>query len=68
MTTDEQIKEAAQCLLGIDDEWGFDDIEGFLNWQFDNLDELPEGYPKPVMQRRFEDLILKEVKYLLSKK
>lgn len=62
----EQITEAAQCLLGISDDWGYFEIEQFLDWQLDNLDDLPEGYPKKVMTREYESLILEEVKRLLN--
>lgn len=62
----EQITEAAHCLLGIDDGWGYFDIEQFLDWQLDNLEDLPEGYPKEVMTREYESLILEEVERLLS--
>jgi len=62
----DDITEAAQCLLGISDDWGYFEIEQFLDWQLDNLDELPEGYPKEVMTREYESLILEEVERLLK--
>lgn len=62
----DQITEAANCLLGINDEWGYFEIEQFLDWQLDNLDDLPEGYPKEVMTRGYESLILEEVERLLN--
>jgi len=62
----EQITEAAQCLLGISDDWGYFEVEQFLDWQLDNLDDLPEGYPKEVMTREYESLILEEVDRILK--
>jgi hypothetical protein len=63
---EDNINEAAQCLLGISDDWGYSEIEQFLNWQLDNLDDLAEGYPKEVMTREYESLILEEVERLLK--
>jgi hypothetical protein len=63
---EDNINEAAQCLLGIANDWGYFEIEQFLDWQLDNLDELPEGYPKEVMTREYESLILEEVERLLK--
>jgi hypothetical protein len=68
MNKKEQIKDAASCLLGINDDWGLFDIEQFLDWQLDNLDELPEGYPKEVMSRDYEEDIMNEVERLLKNK
>jgi hypothetical protein len=68
MNKKEQIKDAAGCLLGISDDWGLFDIEQFLDWQLDNLDELPEGYPKEVMNRDYEEDIMNEVERLLKNK
>jgi hypothetical protein len=62
-----QIREAAQCLLGISDEWGYFEVEQFLDWQLDNLDELPEGYPIQVMTRKYETRILNEVQKIALK-
>ena len=67
MTKQKQIKEAAQCLLGISDDWGYFEIEQFLDWQLDNLSDLPEGYPKEVMTREYERAILEEVELFLNK-
>jgi len=60
-TTQQQINDAAECLLGICDDWDYLDIEQFLDWQLDNLEELPEGYPKEVMTREYENDIMDEV-------
>lgn len=68
MNNKEQIIEAAHCLLGISDDWKYNDVKEFLDWQLDNLDELPEGYPKEVMTREYEDQILEQVKILLRDK
>jgi hypothetical protein len=68
MNKKEQIKDAASCLLGISDDWDLFDIEQFLDWQLDNLDELPEGYPKEVMNRDYEEDIMNEVERLLKNK
>jgi hypothetical protein len=68
MNKKEQIKDAASCLLGISDDWDLFDIEQFLDWQLDNLDELPEGYPKEVMNREYEEDIMNEVERLLKNK
>jgi hypothetical protein len=68
MILQEQIKDAAQCLMGISDDWGYFEIEQFLDWQLDNLDDLPEGYPVEVMTREYELDILAEVDYLISRK
>ena len=63
-----EIKEAAHCLLGISDEWGYFEVEQFLDWQLDNLDDLPEGYPKEVMNRKHEAQIMDVVEKLLNKR
>jgi hypothetical protein len=64
----EKIKNAAQCLLGISDDWGLLDIEQFLDWVLDNLDELKGvGYPMEVMTREYENDIINEVEKLLRK-
>ena len=68
MNNKEQIKDAASCLLGISDDWSYFEVEQFLDWQLDNLDELPEGYPKKVMTREYEQQILEQVKILLRGK
>ena len=61
-----QITEAAHCLLGICDDWGYFDIEQFLDWQLDNMDEIAEGYPMEVMKRKYERDIMLEVEKILS--
>ena len=63
-----QIREAAQCLLGISDDWGYFEIEQFLDWQLDNLNDLPEGYPKEIMTREYETRILNQVEQIINKK
>lgn len=69
MTKQEQIKDAAQCLLGISDDWGYFEIEQFLDWALDNPDELKDvGYPMEVMTREYESDILNEVEYILRNK
>ena len=68
MTTQEQIKDAAHCLLGISDDWGYFEIEQFLDWQLDHLDELPEGYPVEVMTREYESDIMDAVDKILNEK
>jgi hypothetical protein len=68
MTIQEQIKDAAHCLLGISDDWGYFEIEQFLDWQLDHLDELPEGYPVEVMTREYESDIMDAVDKILNEK
>jgi len=68
MTTQEQIKDAAHCLLGISDDWGYFEIEQFLDWQLDHLDELPKGYPVEVMTREYESDIMDAVDKILNEK
>ena len=68
MNNKEQIKDAASCLLGISDDWKYNDVKEFLNWQLDNLDELPEGYPKEVMKPEYKEQILEQVEILLRNK
>lgn len=68
MTTQEQIKDAAHCLLGISDDWGYFEIEQFLDWQLDHLDELPDGYPVDVMTREYESDIMDAVDKILNEK
>jgi hypothetical protein len=63
-----QIKYAAQCLLGIDDDWKYSDIEEHLDWLLDNKDEIAEGYPLGVMDYEYRGEILKQVKILLVTK
>ncbi len=66
MNQQKQIKDAADRLLGISSDWDYFDIESFLDWQLDHLDELPEGYPREVMTRENESSIMTEVEYLLN--
>jgi hypothetical protein len=61
-----QITEAAHCLLGISDDWGYFEVEQFLDWQLDNLEDLPEGYPVEVMTREHERAILDEIEGILE--
>ena len=61
MNTESKIKLAASCLLGISNDWGYSDIEQFLDWQLDNLDDLADGYPRDVMVREYEYDIMNEV-------
>ena len=68
MTKQEKIEWAADCLLGISDDWDYFDVEQFLDWQLDNLEDLPGGYPKEVMNRKYEEAILNEVERLLRKR
>jgi hypothetical protein len=68
MIIKEQIKEAANCLLGISDDWGYFEVEQFLDWQLDNLDELAEGYPVEVMTREYESEIMSEVENIIKNK
>jgi hypothetical protein len=62
-----QITEAAHCLLGICDDWDEFDIEQFLDWQLDNIDDIAEGYPLEIMTREYEGDIMEEVKRILKK-
>ena len=66
MKKQEKIEWAADCLLGICDDWDYFDIEQFLDWQLDNLENLAAGYPKEVMVRENEIEILREVERLLN--
>jgi len=68
MIKQEKIELAADCLLGISDDWNLNDVEEFLDWQLDNLEDLPKGYPKEVMTRENEIDILKEVEKLLNQR
>ena len=68
MTIQEQIKDAAHCLLGISDDWGYFEIEQFLDWQLDNMDDIADGYPLEVMTREYEESILEQVQVLLKNK
>ena len=63
---DRLIEKAASCLLGICDDWDYFDIEQFLDWQLDNMEEIDDGYPLEVMTREYELDILDEVKYQLA--
>jgi hypothetical protein len=67
-TTQQQIDNAAECLLGICDEWNYLDIEQFLDWQLDNLDDLADGYPKEIMTREYEDDIMEVVNNKLNRR
>ena len=64
----DQITDAAQCLLGICDEWDYFDIEQFLDWQLDNIEDIAEGYPMEVMAREYEVDIMNEVERILNLK
>ena len=66
MTHREMISLAADCLLGIESDWGYFEIEQFLDWQLDNLDDLPEGYPVEVMTREHEAEIMAAVECKLD--
>jgi len=66
MNKKEKIERTANCLLGICDDWDYFDIEQFLDWQLDNLENLAAGYPKEVMVRENEIEILREVERLLN--
>jgi len=68
MNKKEKIEWAADCLLGICDDWDYFDIEQFLDWQLDNLEDLAEGYPREVMARENEIEILNAVERLLNKR
>jgi len=68
MNKKEKIEWAADCLLGICDDWDYFDIEQFLDWQLDNLEDLAEGYPKEVMARENEIEIINAVERLLNKR
>ena len=61
MSIENKIKLAANCLLGISDDWSYSNIKQFLDWQLDNLDDLADGYPRDVMTREYEDDIMNEV-------
>ena len=62
------VKDAAHCLLGISDDWGYLEVEQFLDWQLDNMDDIAEGYPIEVMTREYESLILDEVESILNQR
>jgi hypothetical protein len=66
MTHREMISLAADCLLGIDGEVDYHYIKSFLDWQLDNLDDLPEGYPVEVMTREHEAEIMAAVECKLD--
>jgi hypothetical protein len=68
MSKKEKIEWAADCLLRICDDWDYFDIEQFLDWQLDNLEDLAEDYPKEVMVRENEIEILNAVERLLNKR
>jgi hypothetical protein len=68
MNKKELIINAAQCLLGIEDEWDYFDIAQFLDWQLDNMEDIAEGYPLEVMTRECEDEIMEEVRWLLKER
>ena len=63
-----KIKEAAHCLLGISEDWGYFEVEQFLDWQLDNLEDLPGGYSREVMTREYEREILIEVEAILEQR
>jgi hypothetical protein len=63
-----QIKDAAQCLLGISDDWKYSDIEEHLEWLLENRDEIAEGYPMDVMYEEYFDDIMLEVNRIISYK
>lgn len=66
ITHEDQIQLAAQCLLGIHDEWDFFDIEQHLDWLLNNKEEIAEGYPMDVMNRECEVDIMNEVERILT--
>ena len=68
MNIQQQIDYVASCLLGISDDWDYLNIEQFLDWQLDNLKDLPEGYPKEVMTREYEDDIMEAVDIKLNRR
>lgn len=61
----DKINDAALCLMGIHDDWEYFEIEQFLDWQLDNMDDIAEGYPLEVMTREYEPMIMNEVERML---
>ena len=62
----DQIKNAAQCLLGISEDWKYSDVRDHLDWLLDNKSEIADGYPLEVMDYEYRNEILKHVKVMLA--
>ena len=62
----EQIRSAAECLLGINEDWKYSDVIEHLDWLLNNKDEIADGYPLEVMDYKYRDEILKQVKVILA--
>jgi hypothetical protein len=61
-----KIKKAAELLMGISDTYDINDIEIHLDWML-STGEIPDEYPKEVMTREYESIIICEVEKTMDK-
>jgi hypothetical protein len=61
-----KIKKAAELLMGINDNYDINDIEIYLDWML-STGEIPDEYPKEVMAREYESIIIYEVEKTMDK-
>ncbi len=61
-----KIKKAAELLMGISDTYDINDIEIYLDWML-STGEIPDEYPKEVMNREYESIIIYEVEKTMDK-
>ena len=61
-----KIKKAAELLMGISDTYDINDIEIYLDWMLSS-GEIPDEYPKEVMNREYESIIIYEVEKNMDK-
>lgn len=61
-----KIKKVAELLMGISDTYDINDIEIYLDWML-SIGEIPDEYPKEVMNREYESIIINEVEKTMDK-
>jgi HEPN domain-containing protein len=61
-----KIKKVAELLICISDTYDINDIEICLDWML-STGEIPDEYPKEVMTREYESIIICEVEKTMDK-
>jgi len=61
-----KIKKAAELLMGISDTYDINNIEIHLDCML-STGEIPDEYPKEVMNREYESIIIYEVEKTMDK-
>ena len=60
-------EDTANRLLGISDDWGYNDIKEHLKWLINNPNEIADSYDKSVFKTNNVDMIMDEVQIKLNK-